>query len=79
MDCCQLEENIVQRGVKREEAGGNDPENGSPDADKGGTYRIMSNEHKINVTINITKNLLLYIKITKIRMNYNNEKYYYTI
>ncbi|XP_054271415.1 protein trachealess-like isoform X2 [Macrosteles quadrilineatus] len=35
MDCCQLEENIAQRGVKREEAGGNDPENGSPDADKG--------------------------------------------
>lgn len=38
MDCCQLEENIAQRGVKREETGGNDPENGSPDADKGGKW-----------------------------------------
>lgn len=35
MDCCQLEENL--HPVKREEASGNDPENGSPDADRGGT------------------------------------------
>lgn len=34
MDCCQLEES--SHNVKREEAGGNDPENGSPDADRGG-------------------------------------------
>lgn len=33
MDCCQLEEN--SHTVKREEASGNDPENGSPDADRG--------------------------------------------
>ncbi|XP_063234024.1 protein trachealess [Bacillus rossius redtenbacheri] len=33
MDCCQLEDS--GQGVKREEAGGNDPENGSPDADRG--------------------------------------------
>lgn len=25
-------------GVKREDAAGNDPENGSPDADRGGTH-----------------------------------------
>lgn len=41
MDCCQLEENIPQRGVKREETGGNDPENGSPDADKGGKKNVL--------------------------------------
>lgn len=35
MDCCQLEEN--SHAVKREETSGNDPENGSPDADRGGT------------------------------------------
>lgn len=35
MDCCQLEE--TQQSVKREETGsGNDPENGSPDGDRGG-------------------------------------------
>lgn len=34
MDCCQLEEGVM--GVKREDAAGNDPENGSPDADRGG-------------------------------------------
>lgn len=34
MDCCQLEDN--SHNVKREETGGNDPENGSPDADRGG-------------------------------------------
>ncbi|XP_067012992.1 protein trachealess [Anabrus simplex] len=34
LDCCQLEESV--QTVKREEAGGNDPENGSPDADRGG-------------------------------------------
>ncbi|KAJ9574545.1 hypothetical protein L9F63_008284, partial [Diploptera punctata] len=33
MDCCQMEDNV--QTVKREEAGGNDPENGSPDADRG--------------------------------------------
>ncbi|XP_044581468.1 protein trachealess isoform X3 [Cotesia glomerata] len=33
MDCCQLEENVP--GVKRENASGHDPENGSPDADRG--------------------------------------------
>ncbi|XP_076392631.1 protein trachealess isoform X7 [Megachile rotundata] len=33
MDCCQLEEGVM--GVKREDAVGNDPENGSPDADGG--------------------------------------------
>lgn len=36
MDCCQLEEGVM--GVKREDAAGNDPENGSPDADRGGTH-----------------------------------------
>ena len=35
MDCCQLEDGVT--GVKREDAAGNDPENGSPDADRGGT------------------------------------------
>lgn len=35
MDCCQLEDGVM--GVKREDAAGNDPENGSPDADRGGT------------------------------------------
>lgn len=34
MDCCQLEDGVT--GVKREDAAGNDPENGSPDADRGG-------------------------------------------
>ncbi|XP_018320622.1 protein trachealess isoform X3 [Agrilus planipennis] len=33
MDCCQLDDN--SHSVKREETGGNDPENGSPDADQG--------------------------------------------
>ncbi|XP_051157483.1 protein trachealess isoform X3 [Leptopilina boulardi] len=33
MDCCQLESGVT--GVKREDAAGNDPENGSPDADRG--------------------------------------------
>ncbi|XP_048508062.1 protein trachealess isoform X3 [Athalia rosae] len=33
MDCCQLEDGVG--GVKREDAAGNDPENGSPDADRG--------------------------------------------
>ncbi|XP_031787684.1 protein trachealess isoform X3 [Nasonia vitripennis] len=33
MDCCQLEDGVT--GVKREDAAGNDPENGSPDADRG--------------------------------------------
>ncbi|XP_019871931.2 protein trachealess isoform X4 [Aethina tumida] len=33
MDCCQMEEN--NHLVKREEASSNDPENGSPDADRG--------------------------------------------
>ncbi|XP_063993258.1 protein trachealess isoform X3 [Diachasmimorpha longicaudata] len=33
MDCCQLEDGVS--GVKREDAAGNDPENGSPDADRG--------------------------------------------
>ncbi|CAH0561928.1 unnamed protein product, partial [Brassicogethes aeneus] len=33
MDCCQMEENAHL--VKREEASSNDPENGSPDADRG--------------------------------------------
>ena len=36
MDCCQLEEGVM--GVKREDAAGNDPENGSPDADRGGIH-----------------------------------------
>ncbi|XP_050425415.1 protein trachealess isoform X2 [Adelges cooleyi] len=35
MDCCQMEEHIRQRAVKREETGGNDPENGSPGGDGG--------------------------------------------
>lgn len=39
MDCCQLEDN--SHNVKREEAGGNDPENGSPDADRGGEYQLF--------------------------------------
>ncbi|XP_021938528.1 protein trachealess isoform X2 [Zootermopsis nevadensis] len=34
MDCCQLEDSV--QTVKREETGGNDPENGSPGADRGG-------------------------------------------
>lgn len=34
MDCCQLDDDVS--GVKREDATGNDPENGSPDADRGG-------------------------------------------
>ncbi|XP_018578960.1 protein trachealess isoform X2 [Anoplophora glabripennis] len=33
MDCCQMEDNANL--VKREEASSNDPENGSPDADRG--------------------------------------------
>lgn len=35
MDCCQMEDN--SHTVKREEVTSNDPENGSPDADRGGT------------------------------------------
>lgn len=35
MDCCQMEDN--SHTVKREEVASNDPENGSPDADRGGT------------------------------------------
>lgn len=42
MDCCQLEEHLVHKAVKREDiGGGNDPENGSPDTDTGGTIRIL--------------------------------------
>ncbi|KAJ8683296.1 hypothetical protein QAD02_019088, partial [Eretmocerus hayati] len=33
MDCCQLDDGVM--GVKREDVTGNDPENGSPDADRG--------------------------------------------
>ncbi|XP_022915220.1 protein trachealess isoform X3 [Onthophagus taurus] len=33
MDCCQMEDST--RTVKREDPSGNDPENGSPDADRG--------------------------------------------
>lgn len=37
MDCCQLEENLVRRMVKREDVGGgNEPENRSPDTDTAG-------------------------------------------
>lgn len=36
MDCCQMQDSV--QTVKREETGGNDPENGSPDADRGGEY-----------------------------------------
>lgn len=36
MDCCQLEDHITARGVKREETSGNDPENGSPGSETGG-------------------------------------------
>lgn len=39
MDCCQLEDGVT--GVKREDATGNDPENGSPDADRGGECTKM--------------------------------------
>uniref|UniRef100_A0A224XJF8 Putative transcriptional regulator sim1 n=1 Tax=Panstrongylus lignarius TaxID=156445 RepID=A0A224XJF8_9HEMI len=35
MDCCQLEDHITARGVKREETSGNDPENGSPGSETG--------------------------------------------
>jgi len=39
MDCCQLEDGVT--GVKREDTAGNDPENGSPDADRGGTKHSL--------------------------------------
>lgn len=39
LDCCQLEDGVT--GVKREDTAGNDPENGSPDADRGGTKRSL--------------------------------------
>lgn len=39
MDCCQLEDGVT--GVKREDTAGNDPENGSPDADRGGTKQPL--------------------------------------
>lgn len=39
MDCCQLEDGVS--GVKREDAAGNDPENGSPDADRGGKHIVI--------------------------------------
>ena len=43
MDCCQLEENLVHRTVKREDlGGGNDPENGSPDTDTGGKFVVVT-------------------------------------
>lgn len=63
MDCCQLEDHLPQRGVKREEASGNDPENGSPDADKGGKLKIARKNFVLILTffnyINvITKKLL---------------------
>ncbi|KAK9499120.1 hypothetical protein O3M35_003625 [Rhynocoris fuscipes] len=35
MDCCQLEDHVNSRGVKREETSGNDPENGSPGSETG--------------------------------------------
>ncbi|XP_014275365.1 protein trachealess isoform X3 [Halyomorpha halys] len=35
MDCCQLEDHVASRGVKREDTSGNDPENGSPGSDTG--------------------------------------------
>jgi hypothetical protein len=40
MDCCQMQDSV--QTVKREETGGNDPENGSPDADRGGEYAGLS-------------------------------------
>lgn len=40
MDCCQLEDGVT--GVKREDTAGNDPENGSPDADRGGTKHSLT-------------------------------------
>ncbi|RZF37945.1 hypothetical protein LSTR_LSTR005445 [Laodelphax striatellus] len=45
MDCCQLEDHLPQRGVKREESTGNDPENGSPDADKEGRNSGGTHNH----------------------------------
>lgn len=39
MDCCQLEDGVT--GVKREDTAGNDPENGSPDADRGGMIHVI--------------------------------------
>lgn len=36
-----MEEHIRQRAVKREETGGNDPENGSPGGDGGGKYSYI--------------------------------------
>lgn len=44
MDCCQLEDGVA--GVKREDATGNDPENGSPDADRGGKFYYYNNLKK---------------------------------
>ncbi len=42
MDCCQLEDHLVHRSVKREDIGdGNDPENGSPGTDTGGKKIIF--------------------------------------
>jgi len=55
MDCCQMEEHIRQRVVKREETGGNDPENGSPDGSGGGKcgHHIHFMTHKSNMVQSI--------------------------
>jgi len=51
-----MEEHIRQRVVKREETGGNDPENGSPDGGGGGKcgHHINFMTHKSNMTM-VTK------------------------
>lgn len=52
MDCCQLEDGVM--GVKCEDATGNDPENGSPDADRGGNVSRAS-IFKLNTKYTSTK------------------------
>ncbi|XP_065202333.1 protein trachealess isoform X2 [Planococcus citri] len=55
MDCCQLEEHLGHRTIKREDlGGGNDPENGSPDSDTGdgnrGNSSGRNHEHHVSPT-----------------------------
>lgn len=54
MDCCQLEDYIQQKGVKREEPSNNDPENDSPDADREGEKEVIWFEENSSYSYRIT-------------------------
>lgn len=64
MDCCQLEDGVM--GVKREDAAGNDPENGSPDADRGGNHFIFIFFNISSCYSDRTKTVVVVIRLDRI-------------